>query len=176
MELNEAIDLINTPQLKQERPQNWADLGCGSGLFTYALAQYLAPKSHIYAVDKHLVQFNKHFYPAGLHLQFLQADFTQIGLPLHNLDGILMANALHYVKQQANFIEQLKSYLQPQGKLLIVEYDTNRANQWVPFPLPFSELKSLLLEAGFIHVTKLRSRASVFNNGTMYAAISSLPT
>jgi hypothetical protein len=49
---HEAITLIDNPYLRQIiRPTRWADLGCGSGTFTLALADLLVPGSSIEAVD-----------------------------------------------------------------------------------------------------------------------------
>jgi trans-aconitate methyltransferase len=52
MELQAAIDLIQNTFITTETPQIWADLGCGDGTFTTALASLLAPDSVIHAVDK----------------------------------------------------------------------------------------------------------------------------
>jgi ribosomal protein L11 methylase PrmA len=51
MKITEATALIRTPLIEWARPQSWCDLGSGSGTFTMALAQLLAPGSTIYAVD-----------------------------------------------------------------------------------------------------------------------------
>lgn len=51
MKISQATALIRTPLIEWARPQSWCDLGCGSGTFTTALAQLLAPGSTIHAVD-----------------------------------------------------------------------------------------------------------------------------
>ena len=61
-------------------------------------------------------------------------------LPFFAVDGILMANALHYVRDKAAFIEKLKKYLKTSGELIIVEYDTVRQNRWIPYPITFEKL------------------------------------
>jgi hypothetical protein len=50
MKIREAIALIRTHSISWGRPQSWRDLGCGSGMFTTALAR-LAPGSTIHAFD-----------------------------------------------------------------------------------------------------------------------------
>src|SRR5207237_9801429 len=50
MELHTAIELIK-PGITPVQNARWADLGCGQGLFTRALAQIIGKESTIYAVD-----------------------------------------------------------------------------------------------------------------------------
>jgi hypothetical protein len=38
----------------------------------------------------------------------------------------------------------MKNYLGPDGQWIIVEYDTDKANTWVPFPLSFANLKKVV--------------------------------
>jgi SAM-dependent methyltransferase len=64
----------------------------------------------------------------------MHADFTRvIGLPL--LDGILMANAMHYFKDKEAVLRQIHSFLKPIGTFLLVEYNVDSGNPWVPYPL-----------------------------------------
>src|SRR5256885_15850387 len=73
----------------------WADLGAGEGAFTLALADVLGPKAHIVAVDK-----DSHALRAiAGRFETRVADFTR-PLDLKDLDGVLMANSLHYVRDK----------------------------------------------------------------------------
>ena len=42
MKISQATALIRTPLIEWVRPQDWCDLGCGTGTFTTALAELLA--------------------------------------------------------------------------------------------------------------------------------------
>jgi hypothetical protein len=55
--------------------------------------------------------------------------------PFADLDGILMANSLHYLRHQSAFIRKSASQLRAHHQFLIVEYDLRRGNPWVPYPL-----------------------------------------
>src|SRR5690349_16164864 len=100
MRTEDAIQFIRHKELSITRPSNWADLGCGSGTFTTALAHYLQPGSMIYAVDKEISADLKIPVPAGIQVKTQEIDFVKEELPFEQLDGIVMANALHYVKEQ----------------------------------------------------------------------------
>src|SRR5882757_701815 len=103
MELREAISLIQTDQIIQETQTTWADLGCGSGLFTRALSGLLYTGSTMYAVDKSLSSFQKNTFSNQVLVITIESDFERDDLNLQNLDGILMANALHFVGNKKHF-------------------------------------------------------------------------
>lgn len=170
MTIEEAIILIRDGVTKTVEPSHWSDLGCGTGVFTNALAMLLGNGSTILAVD---VQGNLkvHEDSAAAAIEFKQLDFVRQDLPVNMLDGILMANALHYVEDKVSFIEKLKLKLKDQGIIILVEYDTDRSNRWVPYPLKFSRCAELFSSLGFGSVTKIGERKSVYQSGKMYAAL-----
>ncbi len=132
MQLNEAFKLIQHPVIKEKTA--YADLGCGNGLFTKALAQLLSAQSVIYAVDKNQTALNNFSVDANIQLQKINIDFIKDEFPFRNLSGILMANSLHYVEDKNAFLLKAKASLEPNGYLIIVEYDTDKASHWVPYP------------------------------------------
>jgi ubiquinone/menaquinone biosynthesis C-methylase UbiE len=153
----------------------WADLGAGAGAFTLALAELLGPTGEIYAVDRDAMALraNAHamrekFPKTGVHYQV--ADFTRpFALPL--LDGIVMANALHFQPDQGTVVRGLRGYLRPGGRLLIVEYNIERGNFAVPYPVPYSRWETLAREAGFENTQLLATRPSRFLR-EIYSAVS----
>lgn len=172
MKLQDAIELIRCEGLVKEGPATWADLGCGTGLFTRALAHFLQPGSTLYAVDANRNALSGiGTLPAGIILEKLPADFEQEALPFHHLDGILMANALHFVRDKAAFLKRAKTWLRPEGCFLLVEYDTDRSNPWVPCPVSFANLGPLFAPLGFPVVEKLQERPSIYHRSGIYAAL-----
>lgn len=170
MELTEAIQLIETPKIRSAMPTVWADLGCGSGLFTRALAHYLTAGSRIYAIDTSN-PLKPAKQPNGVELVPLEKDFVRDDLALPFLDGILMANAFHYVNDKLLLIDQLKQSLKPNAYFLIVEYDTDTpVPTWVPYPLRFTSLVRLFSRAGYDSVEKLGERPSRYG-GKLYGAL-----
>ena len=170
MEFTEAIELIRHPDLAQNRNSVWADLGCGSGLFSYALATLLPEGSHIYAIDKNPVNLTKHPKPEQTIIQPQQADFVTQELSLPPLDGILMANSLHFVKDKTALILKMNTYLKDNVAFVIVEYNTEMANRWVPYPISFESLKGMFETLGYTKVNKLREKPSIYQRANLYAA------
>jgi trans-aconitate methyltransferase len=171
MRLPDAIDMLAGSGVDALGPTTWADLGCGDGTFTRALADRLAPGSTIHAMDRDGAAIRK--IPAaykGVRITAHRGDFTSHPWPFAALDGILMANSLHYVEDQAGFIRACESQMTARRRFLIVEYDTNDANSWVPYPVSRTRLTALFARAGYKSVTFLRSRPSVYWRAPLYAA------
>ncbi|MDR6568307.1 class I SAM-dependent methyltransferase [Chitinophaga ginsengisegetis] len=171
MDIRDAIALINHTPVTDGAQTVWADLGCGSGLFTYALANLLATGSTIYAWDKARPALSGLPNPHHITIQPGQLDFLKDDIPVSGLNGILMANSLHYVPGKPAFIDKISAHLQENGAFLIVEYETTKANPWVPYPVPFHALKALFHQAGFTSAVKLNERPSLYGSGHMYAAM-----
>ncbi|MFZ1809470.1 MAG: class I SAM-dependent methyltransferase [Cyclobacteriaceae bacterium] len=168
MNPTEARQLIE-PAIPNKTTAIWADLGCGAGTFTYAVADLLGDESKIWAVDKltqHLGEKR-----GNVAIEFLQADIERQPMPLKALDGIIMANTLHYIKDQAAFLKHLRSYLKDTGKLILVEYDTEHSNQWVPFPVTFEIAQALLSNAGFKDVSRIGEHPSSFRGEMIFACV-----
>ena len=144
----------------------WADLGAGRGAFTLALAELLGAGAEIHAVDRdpgalrELTRVLNSSYPA-VHLVAHAVDFTQ-PLDLPRLDGIVMANSLHFVEHQARLLARLRGYLQPTGRLILVEYNTDRGNRWVPYPVSYGSWAKLAAGAGFLRTQLLATQPSSF--------------
>ena len=168
MEISEAFEMIRDADIDPSRPSAWADLGCGSGIFTHALARVRPEESLIYAVDK-----SNRFVPVnGLHgrtILFIKSDFENDDLSFPGLDGILMGNSLHYVRDKDAFIKKLIRIQPGLTTFIIIEYDITVSNPWVPYPVDFPGLKKLFSQNGFSGVVKLAERRSLFRRGNLYA-------
>ena len=172
MELNTAIHLIEKGVDKDLPNQLWADLGAGSGLFTRALVQLLKPPCSIYAVDINpngLKNISSN-YPAAEIIPVV-ADFTKDDLPVSNPDGIIMANSLHYVSDPLSFLQKLKSLLKPGGRIIIIEYDTDKPNTWVPWPVSYKKLQEICKQVEKLPVEKIATHPSMYRGSGMYVAV-----
>jgi trans-aconitate methyltransferase len=171
MELSTAIKLIEQGVDKNSTKQVWADLGAGAGLFTQALSLVLPPESKIHAIDKQASVKKIKTVSPGVRIFTHEKDFVTDVIDFELLDGIVMANSLHYVHDKFSCFEKLKKNLKSTGRLIVIEYDMNVSNNWVPFPIPFKELSALSLKSGFLSTTKMYEVPSVYHNAMIYAAL-----
>jgi ubiquinone/menaquinone biosynthesis C-methylase UbiE len=153
----------------------WADLGAGAGNFTWALREILGPGGTIYAVDRDGKAIRRQYERLagagpGAAIRPLQADFSgPIELPA--LDGALMANALHFIRDQPAALERVRDWLRPGGRLVVVEYDLRAPLPWVPFPVSFERFRSLAAGAGLAGVSLVGTRRSPSSGIVMYAGV-----
>ena len=155
----------------------WADLGSGDGAFTLALADLLGPEGVIYSVDKDRGPLREqeramrsHFPSTTVH--YLTADFTR-PLDLPALDGIVMANSLHYVRDKDPMLRLVRGYLRPGGRLVLVEYNADSGNPWVPYPLSYQTWEVVAGRNGFVGTRLLAKVPSRFLR-EIYSAVSLL--
>lgn len=178
-QVSKEYDLL-LPGITQ-RGGSWAEFGSGSGIFTLLIRNIAGPEVEIYSVDRDARALEKQrrafaeTYPQT-RITYLHSDFTQ-PLNLPPLDGILMANSLHFVafdRQQA-VVEQLSAHLKPSGgKFLIIEYEAQRGNPWVPYPVDYASFEHLAYTAGLRDINRLAAVPSRFLN-EMYSAAAVKP-
>jgi ubiquinone/menaquinone biosynthesis C-methylase UbiE len=153
-----------------ERGGRWADLGAGEGAFTLALAELLGPEAHITAIDKDA----RALHAIEGRFEVRVADFTR-PLGLSDLDGVLMANSLHYVRDKQPVLEAVRKMLRAGGQLIIVEYGADRGNPWVPHPFTYAKWETMAARAGFKGTRLLKTVPSRWL-GSMYSAVSLSPS
>jgi ubiquinone/menaquinone biosynthesis C-methylase UbiE len=159
------VNLLRPADL--QRGGTWADFGAGSGAFTLALRELIGPHADIYAVDKDQRGFNdlqkahREKFTTAQNVHTMRADFTgRLSLP--PLDGIVMANSLHYFKDKEKVLRHVRSFLKMNGVLLLVEYNVDSGNMWVPYPFSFETYRSLAPRAGFSEPRLLATHPSRF--------------
>lgn len=153
----------------------WADFGSGSGAFTLALADLLGTEGQIQSIDKDAgaLQAQRRAMQArfsNVTVHYHVADFTE-PLDLPPLDGIVMANALHFVRHKDPLLQFIRRYLKDAGRLILVEYDTDHGNRWVPYPLSYPRWERLAEQNRFTATRLLHTVPSSFL-GQIYSAVS----
>lgn len=152
MDHNDHVDLLHPADLSQGG--FWADFGAGSGAFTLALRELVGLSAEIYAVDKDrggleaLEHAHRSMFGTSQNLHLMRADFTG-SLFLPPLDGVVMANSLHFFRDKEKVLKHVRSFMKLNGVLLLVEYNVSSGNPWVPHPLTFDMYRALAPHIGF---------------------------
>ncbi len=149
----------------------------GSGAFTLALADLLEPGATVIALDRDAgaLRTNRRAMVArfpDVKFETRVADLTDPP-DLGQLDGIVAANSLHFVPRgdQVEAVRRLAALVRPGGRFVVVEYDADRGNPWVPHPFSFETWRQLAGEAGLRDTERIGRVPSRFL-GAIYAAAS----
>jgi len=165
MNHNDHVNLLRSANLNQGGL--WADFGAGSGAFTLALRELVGLDATIYAVDKdksslrELENSHRGRFNTTHNLVLFPNDFSR-PLDIPALDGVVMANSLHYFKDKENLLRHVHEFLRPNGALVIVEYNVDSGNLWVPHPLSFETFRALAPRAGYSEPRLLAKHPSRF--------------
>lgn len=109
-----------------------ADVGAGSGYFTFRLAERVGPEGRVYAVDISKVDVEKIRERAKrdalvqIEAIFSAKDDPQ--LPAESLDAILVVNAYHEMREFDAMMQGFYRALKPGGRLGIID-DTAEAGK-----------------------------------------------
>ena len=158
----------------------WGEFGSGRGAFTRALAELIGPGGEIYSLDrdKNALRSQAQAVEARCgerspKMHYLNHDYTR-PLDLPPLDGVLMANALHFQRDKNPVLKLIRGYLHAGGSLIVVEYNVDRGNTWVPHPISYLTWESMAQDGGFENTRFLAARPSRFLK-EIYAAVSFKP-
>ncbi len=116
-------DTILPPYVKSG--MSTADIGCGRGMFSLAMAKIVGDSGCVYSVDlqqEMLSALRRRAEKAGLsgRIRLIHADPDNTGVP-GPVDFVLAFWMVHEVKDKRKFFEQIAAVLKPGGRFLIVE-------------------------------------------------------
>lgn len=159
------------------RGETWADLGAGTGTFSRALASLLGNGGVVYAVDSdaaalhELERLARRTRAGTAEIRTLVADFTS-GIALPEMDGIVIANALHFVpyERQADVLGRIARMAKRGGPIVVVEYERRGPNRWVPYPVSFRALDGVARTAGLVEPALLATQPSRYS-GSIYSSV-----
>jgi predicted methyltransferase len=118
-------EVIQALTIKPE--EQIADLGSGSGYFTFRLADAVGPSGQVYAVDidadmnAHLA---KRLQEKGYkNIQVMLAKPHDPGLPENGVDLIFSTNTYHHLENRPSYFANARKYLRPNGRLAIIDFN-----------------------------------------------------
>ena len=120
---NKPNQIIETIGLKSG--QVIADIGSGGGYFTLRFAEIVGKEGKVYAVDtdEKLLEFvNSKAEEKGLNNIVTVLGKDKLELPKESLDFVFMRNVTHHISNRVGYFKDLKKFLKPFGKVIIIEY------------------------------------------------------
>jgi len=151
----------------------WLELGAGEGAFTLALADVLGAGGEIVALDRdrRALETARERVAAAFQATSLRVEVGDFmhALPPGPFGGVLAANSLHFVRDRRAVLAAIRHVLAPGGRLVVVEYDADRGNPWVPHPFSFETWRREAKGAGFDDPRLIHRVPSRFL-GAIYAA------
>ena len=104
-----------------------ADLGSGSGYFTFRLAAAVGPQGKVYAVDidremNDLVARAAKEKNTG-NVEVILARPDDPLLPASGVDLLFTVNTYHHFENRVAYFMRLKKYLRPGGRIAVIDFD-----------------------------------------------------
>lgn len=103
-----------------------ADIGAGSGLFSFPLARATGSAGIVYAVDiepgllKHIgVRAQELHLP---NVQTVLGQFADPALPATNVDLAFINDVLHHIEDRSAYLKHLARYLKPSGRIVVIDF------------------------------------------------------
>jgi 2-polyprenyl-3-methyl-5-hydroxy-6-metoxy-1,4-benzoquinol methylase len=124
-EVEEAPSLL-LRALKLKPGMNVADIGAGSGYFSFPMARMVAPRGKVYAVDiqqEMLDIIKKRMKDRRVsNIELVLGTITDPKLPANTIDLILMVDVYHEFDHPYEMVDAMMKSLRPSGKIVFVEY------------------------------------------------------
>ena len=114
--------------LKLKPGQKIADIGAGTGLFSWPIARKVAPGGVVFAVDINpilLKEIERKAKEKGINnIRVVTATETDPRIP-EKVDLIFCCSIIHYIDDQIVYFEKLRDYLKPYGRVAIIDISKN---------------------------------------------------
>lgn len=141
--------------LKLKEGMSIADFGSGAGHWALAIAGEVGKDGAVYAVDIRnsvLEVLEGHIKLDGaFHIKTIHADLEEpesTNIPDESQDAVFCSNILHQLKKPENVLKEARRVLKPEGRLIVVDWDTNSI-LGPKKKLSPTDVKRLAKESGF---------------------------
>ena len=114
-----------------------ADVGAGTGLFTFDFADVVGPSGTVIAVDvqdyflEHIAA--KATKRGAKNVEVVKATQKSVNLPRASVDVAFLCDAYHHVEYPRTYLRSLYEAVRPGGRLVIVDYEAipGKSKAWI---------------------------------------------
>ena len=140
-----------------------ADLGAGSGYFTFRMAPRVGETGMVLAVDvqEEMLQTLKERVTAGMitNVQVVKASETDPHLPTGAVDLVLVVDVYHELAYPYEVMQRVRDSLKPDGRVAFVEYRREDSN--VPIKevhkMSVAQLEKEMTAVGLVPVRRIET-------------------
>jgi len=103
-----------------------ADIGAGTGYFTFRLAHHVGDKGKVYAVDvspdmiRHINRRSRD--TQATNVVAILADNDDPLLPEQSVNRIFICDVWHHVENQTKYLSLMKKMLKPGGEIVMIDF------------------------------------------------------
>lgn len=110
------------------------DVGCGTGAISKGISELVGHQGKVVGIDhtESFIRSGKESYREVTNLELIHADLFAFQ-PEEKFDLIVSARVLQWLSNPKDALLKLKSLLNPQGQISILDYDHTRL-EWKPSP------------------------------------------
>jgi arsenite methyltransferase len=104
-----------------------ADIGAGSGYFTFRLARHVSERGTVYAVDVSpdmILHINRAIRDLKVTNVFsILAEPDDPLLPVTSVDRFFFSDSWHHIENQTKYLSLMKKMLKPNGEVVMIDFD-----------------------------------------------------
>jgi ubiquinone/menaquinone biosynthesis C-methylase UbiE len=149
---------VTLKSLGYQKGEVFADIGCGTGLFTIPAAELGGEFAKIYAVDvsdEMLSEVKRRAVDKGYNnIETVQSSEYDFWLPDEEADFVLICTVLHEIENANLFLNEAKRICKKSGNIAVIEFNEGFTNFGPPLShrLTRKQTAELLTNAGFLNI------------------------
>ena len=103
-----------------------ADIGAGSGYFTFPLARHVGERGKVYAIDVSpdmILHINRRIRDLGvINVVSILADPDDPLLADQSVNRFFFCDSWHHIENQAKYLALMKRMLKPRGEIVMIDF------------------------------------------------------
>ena len=138
--------------LRLQTGQKVADVGAGTGIFSFPLAEAAGDSGLVYAVDVNPELLSHIEETARVEgIENIQTVLTAENDPLipEAVDLIFLCDTLHHIDNQAEYVKTLGKYLRAGGRVAVIDFGEDSPHLLPSMKYSLAELNKWMQVAGY---------------------------